>query len=439
MARNIFISLNSRDADLAQALQRALDDVFGGALEVNCSTSEALESGIRSGEDWFQWIVRQVTECDKAFVLITPNSVQAPWLMWESGAVFGAAMSSGQSDYGKVWPIVFQLKSNEIPSPIRDSKAQRRYGDRPEDVKRMILELFDEYKTELKGDAFGKLANLNHVLDEYMIAVRDALLNAPALPTEMVLEEWRHRVSRLKEENRASEVKQLQHWMEISFGREEGKQPQSVDLGIHIQLGELYAANKEWQSAIAQFELARRLGPRDVLVLRQLGRFYLEARQMEDAKGIIERIRELDPSALERNVECAALLGRYYRQSGNLRKAVESFSAALSANPSSYYLANLSAEVYLELGDADNAREIFRTAIKIIDNKISDRNIWTVATKMNAYTALGDIEKAREELASLVDFSPTRDQLQSIARGLAGIAEQLEPKPDIQPLLAKLS
>ncbi len=394
MARNIFISLNNRDTGLAEALRHALGNIFGEALEVNFSTSKELEGGIRSGEDWFQWIVSQVAECDKAFVLITPNSVQAPWLMWESGAVFGAAMSTEKGGYGKVWPIVFQLKSDEIPSPIRDSKAQRRYGDRPEDVKRMILELFDEYKAELKGDAFGKLANLNTVLDEYIAAVRGELLNAPALPTETVLEEWRQRVNQLKKESRASEVKQLQHWMEIAFGREKDE-PQPIDLSIHVQLGELYADNQEYQSAIAQFKLARRLGSRDVYLLRRLGRLYLEANEKDNAKEVIDRIRELDSSAFEENVECAALLGRFYKGSGDLRKAAESFSAALPSNPNSYYLANVTAEVHLELGDVENAKSFFRQAIKIIDEEISDKNIWTAATKMNGYMALGDIEKAK--------------------------------------------
>ncbi len=76
---------------------------------------------ITSGTNWYKWIVEKVVECDVAFVMITPNSVKAPWLMWESGAVFGAAIASSYQVDDKVWPIVYQLKTDEIPSPIRDS------------------------------------------------------------------------------------------------------------------------------------------------------------------------------------------------------------------------------------------------------------------------------------------------------------------------------
>ena len=437
MAHRIFISLNHRDDGLARALRDALDSIFGESFEIWFSTSKELEGGIRSGEDWFQWIVTQVTECDKAFVLITSNSIQAPWLMWESGAVYGAAIASGEGGYGKVWPIVYQLKSEEIPSPIRDSKAQYRYGYKKKDVKQLILELFDEYKKDLRGDAFGKLTDLNEVLDTYEQTVRRVLLNAPALPTGTILDEWRQRVERLGENNRASEVKQLQHWMEVSFGHEQEGEPQPVDLSIHVQLGELYAKNRDYRNAIAQFKLARRLASRDVLVLRQLGRFYLEDKQLGEARAVIDRIGELDPAAFEKNAECAALLGRFHRESGDIRKAAESYSAALPSNPQSYYLANVTAEAYLELGDTENAKSFFQQALSILD-KISDRNVWTVATRANALTAIGDLDAASDALGSLEDYNPTQDEMQTISEGLSGIAEKLDPKPDIRPLLKQI-
>lgn len=435
MARKkIFISLNNRDNGLAEALKFALDSIFGEAFEVFFSTSKELESGISPGENWFQWIVDKVVECDKAFVLVTTNSVQAPWLMWESGAVFGAAMSSGESGYDKVWPIIFQLKSDEIPSPINDSKAQRLYGDRQGDVKRMIFKLFDEYKNELKSNVTEKLGEVNSILEEYIKKVRAELLNAPALPTETVLAEWRKRVRDLAEDNRASEAKQLQHWMEVAFGRDKDK-PFPVDLGIHVRLGELYANNLDYENAIQQYELAQRLGSRDILILRRLGKAYLEAKRLDEAKQVIDRIEELDAKAYVNNAECAALLGRYHRQSGDLRKAAESYSTALNSDPQSYYLANLTAEIYLELGDREKANSFFLQAIKIIDEEILDKNIWTLATKSNAYMALGELDKSRNFIAQIPEYEPSQDNIETISEGLEKIAKHLDPKPDLQPLL----
>lgn len=132
MKREIFISLNHRDDPLADALVELFESVFGTDLNFNYSTKAG---AIGTGENWYEWIVDNVVKCDIALVLITPNSVQAPWLMWESGAVYGAALAGNHGSdivQNKVWPIIIGLKQEEIPAPIRDATIQRRYGDREE-------------------------------------------------------------------------------------------------------------------------------------------------------------------------------------------------------------------------------------------------------------------------------------------------------------------
>ncbi len=434
MARSVFISLNHRDSGLAEALEKALNSIFGEALKVQFSTKSG---AIPSGSNWYQWIVQQVIECDVAFVMITPNSVQAPWLMWESGAVFGAAIASSEEADDKVWPIVYQLKTDEIPSPIRDSNTQRRYGDRIDEIKALILDLHDRYRADWQ-DSWRKLPELDKIVDNYIKEVHEVLLNAPAVPDATVLEEWRMRVREIEKKGRSSEVRQLQQWMEVAFGQDpEGPQP--VDLSIHVHLGELYAGNGDYESAIQQYNLARRMASRDIFILRRLGRFYLEIKNMKGAEEVIERIDELDKTAYKTNAECAALKGRFYIAANDLPKAVDSYTAALPANPQSYYLANLAAETYLKLNDTANANNYFEQAVRIIDNDIIDRNHWTAATKANAYVALGQLDKAEEEVDIIAAFKPGRDALDSILRGLRGIADKLDPKPEIQPLINKLS
>lgn len=432
-SRSVFISLNHRDSGLAEAIETVLNRVFGAALKVQFSTKPG---AIPSGSNWYQWIVEQVVKCDVAFVLITPNSVQAPWLMWESGAVFGAAIASSKETNDKVWPIVFQLKSDEIPSPIRDSNTQRRNGDRSDEIKTLILDLYARYSADLP-EAVRKLPGLDGIIDTYINTVRNVLLNAPAVPDTTVLEEWRIRIRDLAKEGRSSEIKQLQQWMEVAFGHDpEGPQP--VDLSIHINLSELYAGNGDYESAIQQLILARRMASRDIFILRKLGRFYLETKKVKEAREVVDRIEELDSSAYLINAECAALKGRFFIETNDLPMAVNSYTAALPANPHSYYLANLAAETYLKLDDTQNAKHYFKLAVKIIDKDIDDQNIWTAATKANAYVALGLLTEAEREIDTITSYKPGRDTIDTISRGLRGIADKLDPKPDIQPLINKL-
>ncbi len=433
MARSVFISLNHRDSGLAEALDSVFKEVFATELKVQFSTKQG---AIPSGSNWYEWIVKEVVNCDVALVLITPNSVQAPWLMWESGAVFGAAIASSEKVSDKVWPIVYQLKSDEIPSPIRDSNTQRRYGDRKDEVRNLVVDLYYRYPADFH-DAARNLTKLDGFIDTYIKEVQSVLLNAPAVPDATVLEEWRVRVRNIEKTGRSSEVNQLQQWMEVAFGQDPDG-PQPVDLSIHVHLGELYAGNGDYDSAIQQFNLARRMASRDIFILRTLGRFYLETNRKQEAKEVVDRIELLDPTAYRSNAECAALKGRFYLEANDLENAIESYKAALPANPQSYYLVNLTAETYLKLNDIENAKRYFEQAVKIIDNEIDDRNIWTSATKTNAYIALGQFDKAENEIAIIAGLNPRRDTIDSILRGLRGIAEKLDPKPDIQPLIQKL-
>ena len=100
----IFVSHTHSDQALADAIATLIDALFDHRVPVNYSSKKELDGSIAPGEDWFRWIVDQVREADAAFILLTPASIQKPWVIWESGAVAGAALqpprqSSGLSDH----------------------------------------------------------------------------------------------------------------------------------------------------------------------------------------------------------------------------------------------------------------------------------------------------------------------------------------------------
>ena len=438
MAHGIFISLTHQDTALAEALRDILQALFGDFLQVHFSTSKELEGGIRSGEDWFQWIVDKVKGCDFAFVLITPASMHKPWILWEAGAVAGAALASKQEGMHKVRPLIYQIPTDLIPSPIRDSKLQFRRGDRADEMEALLTEILADYQTELSGScvaAFGK--KINGALKTYLERVRACLLDAPAVASPAVIEEWRLRLDVIMRQNRPSEVAQLHDWMDLAFGRSRTDRARPLDLRIHSRLADVYLKAGQTERAIEQLDLARQLAPRDIYVLRTLGRAYLQKKDREAAKEVIDRIESLDRNAFVRNPECAALYGRWYRSGGNTREADAVYSKALDANPESYYLANLAAETRLEDGRTEDAKRAFQQALDIIErlDLSNETNLWTHATAANAAFYLEDDDRAMKHLEAARNKGLDADSRETIERGLNGISRHV---PNGEVRLARL-
>jgi len=426
MNHRIFISLTAQDKPIADALKRALQRLIGDSLDVKFSPGLAVGDGPSHGQDWFEWIVDQVEHCDFAFIVLSPASIQKPWILWESGAVQGAAGASGQREQRKVRPILFQVTESELPSPIRESKVQFRRGDRPDHVENLFKEVINEYRNDISieriGAAFG---DLGKVTQEFIDTVAAALLRAPGVPTSVAVEEWLSRLDALLKENRKSEVVHLQDWMEIAFGREAQSERRPLDLRVHTRLGEVYLATRNYPRAVQQLELARQLAPRDIYVLRSLGRAYLETQNYDGAQAAIDRITELDGDALTTSPECAALDARYLRERKRLPEAIAVLGDALAANPDSYYLANLHGEYSLEAGNREQAKASFGVARKIIE-RLREPNIWTNATAANAAFVVGDDDGAEKLLRAVMAKNPDADELATIERGLRRLAPLLE-------------
>ena len=123
MPSTVFISHTKSDKALADAWRALFSEVFGEKIEAAYSSrSDGGPGAIQKGADWFQWIAEQVTKGEAALVLLTPMSVQKPWLMWEAGAVFGAAFAGqtpGAPNPAKVFPVIDRLRTAEIPSPLQ--------------------------------------------------------------------------------------------------------------------------------------------------------------------------------------------------------------------------------------------------------------------------------------------------------------------------------
>jgi hypothetical protein len=81
----VFISHDSRDADLAEAFGNLLTDVSGGILKHFRSSDRKGTAGIEFGEEWFKAIMLNLGDATDVVALLTQNSIDRPWILYEAG------------------------------------------------------------------------------------------------------------------------------------------------------------------------------------------------------------------------------------------------------------------------------------------------------------------------------------------------------------------
>ncbi|MBL0011039.1 MAG: toll/interleukin-1 receptor domain-containing protein [Nitrosomonas sp.] len=85
----VFISHDSRDADLAGAFANLLSDVSAGTLKSFRSSDKNGSSGIEFGTEWYKAIMSQLGDATDVVALLTHHSTDRPWILYEAGVAKG--------------------------------------------------------------------------------------------------------------------------------------------------------------------------------------------------------------------------------------------------------------------------------------------------------------------------------------------------------------
>jgi hypothetical protein len=157
---NIFISLTHSDTEIAQAIHYVLSTLFDHHIKVDFSTSKEIESGIKPGEDWIAWIEDQVKTCDFVLALMTPTSVRKPWVLWELGAVYGAAAAMKSQSARKIRPLLYRIRDDDIPAPLRDNKIQYKRGDNRADAIELFIDIVEGYRQQIPPAIYRRAITL---------------------------------------------------------------------------------------------------------------------------------------------------------------------------------------------------------------------------------------------------------------------------------------
>lgn len=160
MNKKIFISLTHADKGIAEAIKEGLHALLPYQVEVVFSASKELDSGIKFGEDWVDWIRERVRTCDFVIALMTPTSVSKPWILWELGAVYGSALASNSEAQRKIRPLLCRVSEEHMPSPLRDTKIQLKRGDDRAEVVALFTDIVEGYKGDIPPELYRNAITL---------------------------------------------------------------------------------------------------------------------------------------------------------------------------------------------------------------------------------------------------------------------------------------
>lgn len=85
----IFISHDTRDAELAELFCRLLSSVSAGVLKTFRSSDRKGSQGIEYGVDWYPELMSKLESASDVVCLLTHRSVDRPWLLYEAGVAKG--------------------------------------------------------------------------------------------------------------------------------------------------------------------------------------------------------------------------------------------------------------------------------------------------------------------------------------------------------------
>jgi hypothetical protein len=85
----VFVSHDTRDADVAEAFCKLLSSVSTGMLKSFRSSDRRGNQGIEYGVEWYPEIMKRLGSASDVVCLLTPSSINRPWILYEAGVAKG--------------------------------------------------------------------------------------------------------------------------------------------------------------------------------------------------------------------------------------------------------------------------------------------------------------------------------------------------------------
>jgi len=115
----LFVSHASSDAEFANSVKQEIEKVFANGVSVFCTSSPGT---IPVGVDWLSDIEQKLDVAQAVIAIITPVSIERPWLWFEIGATW----SKGRSGDCRIYPLCApEIDMAQLPSPLDRLQASR--------------------------------------------------------------------------------------------------------------------------------------------------------------------------------------------------------------------------------------------------------------------------------------------------------------------------
>lgn len=85
----VFISHDSKDAELAEAFAKLLKSVSAGMLKSFRSSDKKGTEGIEFGDEWYKALMGKLILASDVVCLLTERSLERPWILYEAGVAKG--------------------------------------------------------------------------------------------------------------------------------------------------------------------------------------------------------------------------------------------------------------------------------------------------------------------------------------------------------------
>lgn len=142
----LFISHATSDGDFANAVKQEIEKVFANDVDVFCTSSPG---AISVGTDWLSEIESKLGNAQAVITIITPISVERPWLWFEVGATW----AKGRTEKCKIYPLCApEIEVGNLPSPL--DRLQALSMGKAQELKMLFEALIQQF-------GFGKINSFN--------------------------------------------------------------------------------------------------------------------------------------------------------------------------------------------------------------------------------------------------------------------------------------
>jgi hypothetical protein len=147
----IFISHDSRDWEVAEAFSELLKNVSVGMLKTFRSSDKKGTEGIEFGDEWFQRVMSRLGDASVIIALLTPQSLNRPWILYETG------VAKGKTDTKAIGLALGVSATEAYTGPF--SQFQN-CGDDKESLTKLIKQLLEQHLPEASPSEKSILAEV---------------------------------------------------------------------------------------------------------------------------------------------------------------------------------------------------------------------------------------------------------------------------------------